>query len=41
MTLIIDLTDMTTHNDLDEGLARVAALVVALNPQPNGTEEAR
>lgn len=34
MTLIIDLTDMTTPQDLHEGLGRVAMLITALNPAP-------
>lgn len=38
MTLIIDLTDMTTPNDLHEGLGRVAMLITALNPGGSGSE---
>lgn len=37
MTLTIDLTDMTTPQELDEGLGRVAMLITALNPQPTGS----
>lgn len=35
MTLIIDLSDMTTPHDLHEGLGRVAMLITALNPEPD------
>lgn len=38
MTLTIDLSDMTTPNDLHEGLGRVAMLITALNPEPTESQ---